>query len=631
MFNLETKKGLLFYVTRDIKGKKTSSKYLGKVVTLSKSFENIETDEVIWTLSFDYLGKKKEIELERKNICDNKALVSLLASKGADVTARNADYFVDSLREQEYNFSNSEKVFNNVGWIFLFVNGVLTPHYRCTELIGTYNAKYKGKYMLVPQGTLEGWKELVKNEVLGRVQLETVLLASLSAPIVGLISSVTTGENPIVHINFDSGKGKSTVLYLAASAAGMPFDGKKTMYDRDEPYEAISVYQNWGATEKAMVTSCTGNRGMPVILNELGKYTGKDLSSVVFHLSEGSDMRRLKTNLESRVTEGYDTTFVSCGEMSLLKKCKTELNGIKIRVMEIEEAMTEDASHARRIKEGARKHNGFAIPMIAKHIVDNGGIEMVTELYRSTLSDLIANAPDGVNERFVEKFPAFFVTTAKLAKLALNLEFDEQGVADFCYRCWQHTKGNEDIGVKSYNDVIAECRTYPDNFYIRGNGAPKVVWGAIKYYNNADTSNNSNNCVVMEYGIRRSILENILQNKGYPNINTCISAWKKAGYLNYEQGKNTRTRKIGDAPGLEEDLFVLKVFGSPTSIIKKPTRSKMVEKLLGKDAEDDEGDAVIDNNNIVENLVVANVSNTNNGQEVTADERNNVDNKTLDS
>ena len=611
MFNLETKNGSLYHVSRDSKGKKTFEKYLGKALALNKVSENLETDEVMWTLSFDFLGKKKEIEIERKHISDNKALVGLLSSKGADITSKNADYFVNSLREQEYAFSNSEKVFNNVGWIFIPVNGVLTPHYRCTKLIGSHSAKYKGSYVLNPQGTVEGWKELVKNEVLGRIQLETVLLAALSAPVVGLIASVTTGENPIVHLNFDSGKGKSTVLYLASSVSGEPFDGKKTLYDRVEPYEALRVYQNWGATEKAMVTSCAGNRGMPIILNELGKYTGKDLSSVVFHLSEGSDMRRLKTNLESRMTEGYDTTFISCGEMSLLKKCKTELNGIKVRVMEIEEAMTEDAEHSRRIKQGARENNGFAVPMIAKYIIDNGGLDMVSQLYKDTLKHLSSCAPEGVDERFIEKFPAFFITTSKLAKLALDLDFDEQGVIDFCYKCWSHNKNNEDIGIKSYKDVIDECRAHPDKFYQREECDPKEVWGAIKI----DEYIEGDKKVILEYGLLKIKLEEILTKKGYPNMNTCVALWKKAGLLNYEDGKLTRKRKIGNAEALKAQLYVLKVFdedydpSTPTVPQKVKSRIAGMSPHMKSLLRDDDDDDTVDNNtNAV--IVTTDINNT---------------------
>lgn len=620
MFNLETKNGSLYHVSRDSKGKKTFEKYLGKALALNKVSENLETDEVMWTLSFDFLGKKKEVEIERKHISDNKALVGLLSSKGADVTSKNADYFVNSLREQEYAFSNSEKVFNNIGWIFLPVNGVLTPHYRCTKLIGSHSAKYKGSYVLNPQGTVEGWKELVKNEVLGRVQLETVLLAALSAPVVGLIASVTTGENPIVHLNFDSGKGKSTVLYLASSVSGEPFDGKKTLYDRVEPYEAISVYQNWGATEKAMVTSCAGNRGMPIILNELGKYTGKDLSSVVFHLSEGSDMRRLKTNLESRMTEGYDTTFISCGEMSLLKKCKNEFNGIKIRVMEIEEAMTEDAEHSRRIKQGARENNGFAVPIIAKYIIDNGGLEMVVKLYKDTLKQLTSCSPEGVDERFIEKFPAFFVTTAKLAKLALDLDFNEKGVVDFCYKCWLNIQGEEDIGVKSYNAVISECLIHPDKFYKNGESDPKEVWGSVDIteYIEGDKK------ITMEYGILRSKLEDILNQKGFHNINTCISSWKKAGLLSCDANCSTRKRKIGNDKALIKRLYIFKVFdedhdpSAPTIPKKVKSRiagmSPQMKYLLSDDDDDDTAD---NNTNTV--IVTTDINDT---KEVNGDGQN---------
>ncbi len=569
--DIEIRNGFLFKVSRSSSTGKKNTSCLGKAIFIDAIEESIETGQVRWKLHFNYLGNTKYVSVERKEICDNKALVSALASKGAAITAKNAEYYIDSLLEQECNLMQSQKIFHNVGWIYLPVGDQRFPHYRSIKLSGTLDAKYAGDYQLNPMGTLAGWCDLVKNEVLGRVQLETVLLVALAAPVVGLISSQTTGENPIVHLNFDSGKGKTTVLYLAASVSGEPFDGKKRQYDRGEPHESISIYQSWGATEKATVTSCAGNRGVVVVLNELGKYAGRDLTSVIFNLSEGSDIKRLKSNLQNSVTEGYDTTFLSCGEMSLLKKCKSKFNGIRVRVMEIEEAMTENAEHSRRIKDGARKNNGYAAPVLAKYIIDNGGADMVQQLYNDTLKDLIDNAPQDIDERFVEKFPAFFVTTAKLAKEALGLTFNIEAVIEFCYKCWRNAKQSNGAVDKSYEDIIGECGINVASFYDkRLQNIPHQLWGAVSYPNTIQ----GNKKLLVEYAIKRQKLEELLEKHGHQNLKTCIKTWKAAGVMNCEKGRNTRSRIINEA-GMKEDLYVLQVWADNTV---SPTRSSLLAK-----------------------------------------------------
>ena len=538
-------------------GKCIGFKEAGKEVVLDEICESIENGEVIWKVSFNYLGRTKRFEFERKNIA-KKDFVALLNAQGADVTSRTFNCFIDSMRLQEDQITCATDTYNRTGWIKLPVNGKFEYHYRCGELLGTRDAEYTGNHVLKPKGSLTEWIEMVKKEVVGRVPMETILLAALSAPIVGIHGINATTDNPIYHINGRSSTGKSTASCLAASVSGDPFEGMRTDYDSYGVLkDYTSIYGSWGTTPKATISTHAGNRGTVVILNELGKFTGNDMTPVVFNLSEGSDIKRLNTSLETLVSEGFNTVFISNGEMSLINRCKTKLEGIKNRVMELTDPLTDSAEHSRRIKDCCVKNNGFAAPMIAQYIIDNGGYQMIQELYQETLVSLSAAKPEKINERFVEKFPVFLVMASKLAEQALGIKFSTDAVVAYCYECVKRFTEKDGEVDASYNDIIGECSTHIKNFYNTRDRmtVPMQVWGAVSYPNRTE----GNKVVTVEYGLKRNILKELLDKHGHPNMDTCIAIWKKAGVLNYEEGRNTRNRKIGINKGDEEDLYVLKV------------------------------------------------------------------------
>jgi len=574
--NLEIRNGFMGKVKYNKEGEETGFKKIAKAIFLEQIFESVETGEITWLLKFDYLGKDKYIELPRKEIGDKK-MVTVLSAIGADICIKNFDAVVNSLRIQESMFLSSCKSYRNIGWIRMWDERTQSFcwRYRCSKLVGGMKSKYLGNYSLTPKGSFECWKEMVEEEVLGNAGLETLLVASLASVVVGLIGEIISVENPIIHLNYDSGKGKSTVAVLAASVSGEAFDGKKITTDKNGiKKEYLSVYGSWGATERATITPHSGNCGVVAVLNELGKCTCRDMTSVIFNLSEGSDIKRLNTNLDTVLSEGFRTVFISCGEMSLIKKCKTKLEGIRSRVLEIEEAMTNDGAHARRIKDKCRKNYGFAAPMIAKYIVDHYSQEDVVEIYKKCLQELTENAPEGVADRFIEKFPAYFLTTARLAKEALGIEFDEKIIIEFCYKCWG-TENKSHYGVcESYSCIIGECLQNEINFFHKAkNPMPRVTWGAVTY---CDTQVD-NKLVVAEYGLTRSALEALLSKHGYENLSTCVREWKAKGVLNYELGRSTRERMINDI-GLKENLYVLRLFGNKEQ--EKDTDEKVKIKIL---------------------------------------------------
>ncbi len=580
--NADIQKGSWGYVKVD-KDDKPKFVPLGDAVTIESITTNIENNEITLLLSCKYLGKKKWTEIPREKITDY-SLLQDLAKIGADVTRKHFDLFVDSLRLQEHSMNQSgvgtEMVYSNVGWKNITCTDCYTGLnstelcFRADTIIGNYNARYTGNLKIDSMGGYDIWRKMVLNCVIGHTALEIVLLAGLSAVINGLIATQTTGENPIIHICGVSGSGKSTGAILAASTAGEPYDGSRIIIDSYRKVNTQnSVYGSWSATANAVLNTCSGNHGYPIILNELGKYLSKDMTSLIYNMSEGTDKKRLNQQMESYQLEGFFTTIISVGEHSILNRCASKADGLKIRVLEIDQQLTSSAEQADTIKSICRKNNGHAVPMMAQYIIKHGGNQMVLDLYKENRKTLLVNWPKTpFAERFVSKFPALFLTTADLAEKALNIKFSREAIIDYFLRHEQVNGQNRNSAATSYDMIIEECRIHYTNFHSENSLAcSKEVWGAIKKVKRTLPNGKQ---VVSEYMIRPSIVTKILAEKGFENISTCIEAWEQAGVISRDKDRPTRSRKIGPKADRSEDVYVFYVFAGEEDSADKEEKNK---------------------------------------------------------
>ena len=559
---------------------------LGKLPVLEEVLEGIEDDRVYLKLSCSFFGRTKVAYISQGDLLDPQ-LSKNLADLGFDATKSLSNYFVDVIRLQ-VEFKENRKIvptsaYSALGWVQIPYTDPTTNQtafklcYRSFKLIGTKQTiKYLGPYDITPTGDYNVWRQLMIDDVIPFPALQLVLVAALSAVIVGILAIKIPIENPIVHLNLPSGKGKSTAGYVAAATAGKPFDGTMTTIDEDgKVVEKLSCYQSWGSTDNAMVATQAGNRGVVTVLNELGKSLSKNMTRLLFDLSEGSDKKRLTTDLKARISKGYSTTFISTGESSLLEKCETKLEGLAVRVMEISKPLTKDAEHANRIKDGCFANCGFAAPKLANYIIKKGGVDYVLPRYQAWKTKLRATFPEGPSmERFVEKFAALFVTTAEIASEALKLPFDIEGLLDFLEEHDREHGAERNTSAASYDTIIQTCRSQAHKFYERHDKTlPKVripdevaktptqeCWGRIT---NMAKEHTDGRLIVQEFEIRKEDLHNLLRTKGYDNRSTCIAAWKAMDVLDYEDETHAcRSRKIDptSAKGSNEDVYVLRVF-----------------------------------------------------------------------
>lgn len=581
---------------------------LGKLPVLEESLECIEDDSVYLKLSTSVHGRRKVAYIKHGDLLDPQ-MCRELSNIGFDVTRRLTEHFVDVIRlQEEYQEAHGPAptaAYASLGWIQLPYDDPNTGQtlfklrYRSFRLIGTkLPAKYIGPYDIEPVGDYEAWRQLMTEDVIPYPALQLVLVAALSAVVVGLLSMKIPIENPIVHLNLPSGKGKSTAGYIAASTAGKPFDGTMTAIDEDgKVVEKLSLYQSWGATDNAMVATQAGNRGVVTVLNELGKSLTKNMTRLIFDLSEGSDKKRLNTDLKARISKGYSTTFISTGESSLLEKCDTKLEGLAVRVMEISSPLTKDAEHANRIKDCCFANCGFAAPKMAQFIIQNGGIDYILPIYKAWVAKLRGRFPKGPSmERFVEKFAALFVTTAEIAKEALDLPFDVEGLLSFLEEHDREHGAERNTSAASYDLIIQICRSNQHKFYVRHDKSlPKMriseeiasvptqeCWGRIT---NIAKEHSDGRLIVQEFEIRKKNLEDLLRNNGYTNKSTCVAAWRSLGVLDAEDATHPcRSRKIDPtaAKGSSEDVYILRAFADDATAAEIRAEKKAEEEKTAK-------------------------------------------------
>lgn len=561
---------------------------LGRAPKLKEVFESLENDHVALKLTTKFFGRTKVAYLDLGELYDGKR-VKELASLGFDATKGKGEAFLEAARillnRKEASNVVPTKTYESLGWIQIptwdpQTNQVkLNLCYRCHDLIGSTDpSQYVGDVDIEPAGDFDVWRDLVINDVVPHPRMQLVLIASLSAVLTGALAFVSPIENGILHLCAASSAGKTTGADLATSTLGRPFEGTWSTHDKDwRAVEKRSVTMSWGATDNAMVTRQAGNRGAVTVLNELGKNLSKSLDRLLFDFSEGSDKVRLNSRLETRVSKGYSTTFISTGEASLLAKCVNKYEGLAIRVMEIKGALTVSAEHSNRIKAVCRENYGWAAPKLAEHIIDHGGAEYVRERYNywnGKLQPEFTGTPNAA--RFVEKFVALYMATAEMATEALDIEFDMDGLLAFLKE-YDKTEGPaRNTSLESYREILDYCDTHPDEFVHQDltsnkkvtnystilNGPGRICYGRITYMKKVLPDGRVQ---TREYELYPYFVDRMLKHHKHRNKDTCIDAWIDAGVLDiYDPGHIKKKRTIGHND--QTGVYVLQKFADPEDV-----------------------------------------------------------------
>lgn len=303
---------------------------------------------------------------------------------------------------------------------FVEINGELV--YLSSSPIGDLTAdelssRYADMKSIDPQGDMDSWLQVIKEEVLGRTPLELALAIGASSPILYLLRrDGFFPELPVIALIGESSTGKTTSFRLMGSIDGSPAEG-------------IGRLKDLNSTMNAFFRQMALHQGTTFLFDEA---TGKGdwtITDVLYSLVKGIERARCKSNgtLNERAT--FSGTVVLTGETSLLADGK--LNGGQLsRCLELTLPWTESKEHSERLNKKLSFHHGWAILPLVHHIMSE--YRSNANIFKKMLEDeeklLMKMKPITKNvEGRIYRVYALLIVSAKIAGEAwgVTLHIDE--------------------------------------------------------------------------------------------------------------------------------------------------------------------------------------------------------------
>ena len=357
------------------------------VIIKSKTFS---VDEKIFKLTLAYMnqaGKLKTLPPTEAAIIFNRNKLVDLANNGLPVTSSNANLLVDYLdafnAQNETNFPLTYTV-PRCGWYtFGGKKNFIDPRRPCTITDEDKNISVVVDSLslfaksLRQKGNLEAWKKiylLAKKSPVARI-----MVAAAIAPI---LLKVLGERNFLLYICAPTRAGKTTALYLAASAVG------------DE-----KMIRSFDATKNGLAGAAADVSDFAFLVDEkqvADSRLKEQFDNLVYALANG--LGRTKLNKDSSLKKIHDwrTVAIMTGETQLLPDNVT--GGANTRLLTIN--VTKEilsASTCRLIHDTITENHGLAFPLVIDKIFELG-FDKLRQAYHNLVNLFSKNYPELLNE-----------------------------------------------------------------------------------------------------------------------------------------------------------------------------------------------------------------------------------------
>ena len=279
------------------------------------------------------------------------------------------------------------------------------------------SSRYTDMKGIDPKGDLDGWLQLVVDEVVGRIPLELALAIGASAPILYLLrKDGIFPELPVIALIGESSTGKTTAFRLMGSIDGSPAEG-------------VGRLKDLNSTMNAFFSQMARHQGTTFLFDEA---TGKGdwgIADVLYSLVKGVERARCRPNgtLNDRAT--FSGTVALTAETSLLANAKLN-GGLLSRILELCLPLTESKEHADRLNKKLNEHHGWAIVPLVQYIMSV--YEADPNIFKTMLEEeeklLIKMKPPTKNiEGRIYRLYALLVVSATIANeaWAIGLHIEE--------------------------------------------------------------------------------------------------------------------------------------------------------------------------------------------------------------
>ena len=617
---VKIEKGKLWYGIQkyDKNDKPESFEIVGQMPIVSAYLKMIDTESQGFSYLFKFtskMGTETYCIVENEKLNSGQYVPSELARYGADVIQNNYYIFRECLAwyEQRKNITNVY-TYSGIGFDCLNMEAKLKSQddktitfkncmvYKSNKLIvphGTdkINTCYLGSISVKPGGTAEESLAFYKKEIFPYKEMQMAFLGGAAALIIGFIGNEIDATNPIFHLYGKSSSGKSSTAKAIATLWGKPFSGDQINYDNNpltRGKSQSSVYGSWSMTERAANDNNAGKNGVSIILNELGKSKVKDLTALLYDLSEGTSKKRSMKNSSGRYVpvqnEGFKTSIVSTGEFSILEKLDTEREGLFFRVMELKTPFTKDAAHAQRIEDGCQKYYGHGANILAAHMLEVGQKAVITiyKKWHDSFSTSLDCEDMQLAGRFTSTFAAPILATAELINAAWGFDIDLDSIKGYLLEYLSEKVQAVDLSKKRFDQIVEICLRNTVRFYARHDirlpepTYEKDIWGIIDAKVQDEVSGE------FTIWLYKTTLEELCRKYNLPSAGQCMSEWSERGWTLHEKDRLTYRDKN------KRPYYVLRLTGLPEELRCKIKwgKEKTALQTISDDEEEDDGTIV---------------------------------------
>lgn len=497
----------------------------GRAIHIKDIIINIEDKSYTLLLTFNtFINEEVDYSLKLEDF--NRVGLLQLAKYGADVTENNISTLINVLQNERNDFeTDSEYVrkytHTHLGWD-MYNKQHIFKAYLTISNIENFKSKYSGNYYLKPKGKLSSWRKFIKDKILGNTPLELAVIIGLSGVVNAYIGRQLDCDNLLVHLVGESTTGKTTAGILALSTSSVPManvDNKETHM------------RTWNSTKNALLQSLNGNHGFPVLFDEFSMNKDYSITDLIYSLIYGKDKSRLNGDSEQKFTNDFRTTIISTGEASMLNKT-TKNTGLLVRLIEFSNIKwTTSSNQATDIKKFCRNNYGLAIYKVAKYLLSTP-VDEIEEIFYNEKKLYLENTTikNEFSERIAKKY-AMLLLTLKVVSKALKLDFNHDAILQLLLDNERDTINEtpSHVGERAYNSLLEYILSNENHFVINAKEPTIDIYGEIK----------SNEIV-----IPKEKFAQIMKSIGFEDVKTIIQNWKNSNLLNFEEGRNTRTRKL---------------------------------------------------------------------------------------
>lgn len=401
----------------------------------------------------------------------------------------------------------------------------------------------RSNFNVIPEGSLDEWMKMVKEEVIGNIPLEFILACGFSSVIVGYLHQ--TGypvETLLINLTGDSTTGKTTAGMLAVSTFGAPTKKQK------------GLFSTWNGTSNAILQSLVGNYGVPYLIDELSMSNESDFTSFLYSITDGRNKKRLTKEISFQNVGESATTILSTGELSILSKSANN-TGLKLRALEFTNLQwTTSAVNSENIKNCVIKNYGVAGKAFVQSLVKNPHyITAFVKANTEGFKKVLVESP--FRDRLAAKY-AIILTAAQLANEVFGFKFNVDEIRTFIVERDAMLVDSRDIGKSAWNHMLQFVQQHQNQF----------IYDNTLNYSHEIVGKIVTKKSKLEVSILKNVFEKTMHNFGYQDTQSILQNWRKKGLLDYETGRLARRKQLFSKEQQEQRQEALGV----TELPKKP-------------------------------------------------------------